>query len=218
MARSGRLDATILALVASFGVPETGAQPIERGRATYHGICIACHGFPPAGGPETVQGDATRIVAAFDKRPPMSSLRGVLSPEDVSDVAEYLLSLDAPAPAIPAHDASDLWWNSTEPGWGLGLNQHASGNVFGVLYVYDTEKRPAWFPIPGGRWITPTTFVGRLYTTSGPAYQGPGFDPAQVSSRQVGAMRITFTDRERATLVYTIDQRLFTKGITRQPF
>jgi len=31
-------------------------------------------------------------------------------------------------------------------------------------------------------------------------------------------VRITFTDRERATLVYTIDQRLFTKGITRQPF
>jgi mono/diheme cytochrome c family protein len=103
---------------------------MPRGRDIVNGICIGCHGSPPTGAPETVLGEATRIVAAFDKRPPIASLRGVLTPADVSDAAEYLLSLEGELPnAIPAHDASDLWWNAAESGWGFGVNQHASNNI-----------------------------------------------------------------------------------------
>lgn len=208
------------ALVAWLGVgsPGAAAQAVASGEALFQGICRACHGFPPAGGPETIAGDATRIVAAFDKRPPMSSLRGVLSPADISDITEYLSSLDAAASALPTHDFSDLWWNAAESGWGLSITQHANGATFGVLFVYDAAKRPTWYALPGGRWTTPGTFVGRLYAASGPGFDTGPFDAAAVGVRQVGAMRITFDDRDRATLVYTVDNRLHTRSITRQPF
>jgi hypothetical protein len=165
-----------------------------------------------------VLGDATRIYAAFDKRSPMSSLRGVLSPADVSDVADYLASLAPMVPAVPAHDHTDLWWSGTESGWGLSLTQHPSRAMFGVLFVYDAESRPTWFTLPGGRWLSPGKFAGRFYATSGPGHALPAFDPSAVNLRQVGAATLTFVDRDNATLTYAIDGRLATKLITRQPF
>lgn len=206
------------ALVAALVPHAALSQAVARGEALYRGICMGCHGFPPAGGPETVRGDATRIYAAFDKRSPMSALRGVLSPVDVSDIAEYLASLAEPAPAVPAHDFTDLWWNAAESGWGLALTQHPSRAMFGVLFVYDASNRATWFILPGGRWLSPSHFAGRFYATRGPGHELDSFDAAAVNVRQVGAASLTFTDRDRATFVYTIDGRSVTKDVTRQPF
>jgi cytochrome c553 len=213
-----RVAAAGVMVAALLGSPLAQGQATARGQALYDGICRGCHGFPPAGGPETVAGDATRINAAFDKRSPMSALRGVLSPVDISDIADYLATLASLPPATPAHDVTDLWWNAGEPGWGLSLTQHPSHAVFGVLFVYDASNRPTWLTLPGGRWTSPTTFAGRFYATQGPAHELASFDSALVTARQVGAASLTFTARDRATLVYTVDGRLATKTITRQPF
>src|SRR4051812_14420887 len=44
------------------------------------------------------------------------------------------------APAWGA-DATDLWWDPAESGWGVALSQHG-GMFFGVWYTYDATGQP----------------------------------------------------------------------------
>src|SRR5207302_2831372 len=45
------------------------------------------------------------------------------------------------APPDWAHDATDIWWNASESGWGLTLAQHGN-NVFGVWFTYGAGGQP----------------------------------------------------------------------------
>ena len=148
--------------------------------------------------------------------PPPANQRG-FSDAQLADIAEYLLSLalPAPGPAIPEFDYTDLWWNANESGWGFNIIQHASHNIFGVIYAYDTPNRPMWFVLPGGTWTSSTTFTGKLYRVTG----SPGnmdFKPGDVT--ELGDLVLLFTDRDHATLDYTVNGIHTRKQIMRQPF
>jgi lysyl endopeptidase len=124
----------------------------------------------------------------------------------------------APTTTTPALDATDLWYNPSESGWGLNLTQHASGQVFGVWYTYASTGRPLWLVMPGGAWsANGTVFTGQLYKVAGPSYAGT-FNPNLVSVRTVGSMQITFSGNDNATFLYTVDGVTGTKVIQRQPF
>jgi hypothetical protein len=58
-------------------------------------------------------------------------------------------------------DHTDLWFNSSESGWGLALAQHGN-NIFGVWYTYDTDGSPLWFVLAGGAVAGTTSFSGDL--------------------------------------------------------
>lgn len=199
------------------------AQSVARGQALYGNICRVCHGFPPSGGPERAEGDPAVIQAAINARvPAMSFLRGVLTSSDIADIAAYLRSLlnppDPPAPAVPAFDYTDLWWNQDESGWGLNLIQHPSNVIFGVMYTYEPPNRATWFVLPDGAWSSPTTYSGVFYRVTGPAFNGPAFDPAAVKVGEVGSATLTFSDRDHGTFAFSVNGTLVTKTITRQPF
>ena len=114
---------------------------------------------------------------------------------------------------------SDMWWNPSESGWGVSIVQHGTGAIFAVFFLYDQDREPAWYVVPGGQWIQPTQFTGAVYRTAGPAF-GATFNPADVTVTSVGTATFEFSgnDPDRATLNLAIEGRTIQKAIHRQAF
>ncbi len=113
---------------------------------------------------------------------------------------------------------SDMWWaGSAENGWGMSIQQHASGAQFNALFVYDEAGQPRWYVMPGGSWSDGfTTYTGQLYQpTSSPLnnYQTSAF----AIGTPVGLATIRFS-ANRADLSYTIDGITANKRLVRMQF
>jgi hypothetical protein len=128
------------------------------------------------------------------------------------------LAHGAPADVTPktsfSTDWSDIWWNSSESGWGMQLVQEGS-TVFATLFVYGPDNKPTW--------IIATLTVGNngvlsgpTYVTTGPFYGAASFDTNSATIRQVGTMTITFSDVATGQLTYTVDGVTVNKRIVRQ--
>lgn len=113
---------------------------------------------------------------------------------------------------------ADLWWTSTESGWGLSVNQQYA-TLFSVVYAYDPSGNPMWYVMPGGTW-SGSTYSGPLYQTSMPSFDfySTAFDPSTVQVRSVGTMSIQFSGTQSATLTYTVNGQALVKAITREAF
>lgn len=212
---------------------------------TVQGVSILSNEYGPNGGHLNADTGYNRVVYNRGTTEPGSSGAGILT-FDGSEFQlrgglwggealcsnltgpDYYSRLDVAFPALrrflapttttPALDATDLWYNPSEDGWGLNLTQHASGQVFGVWYTYTAARRPLWLVMPGGAWSSNgTVFTGQLYKVAGPSYAGT-FNPDLVSVRTVGSMQITFNGNDNATFLYTVDGVTGTKVIQRQPF
>src|SRR5215472_516946 len=101
----------------------------------------------------------------------------------------------AHANATLTPDATGLWYDPAESGWGLTVAQQG-GEAFAVLFVYDPAGRPAWYfasdlnapvlsPLPPGG--PPNDVDGILYRAAGPWFGGT-FDPGAVSVTPVGSL------------------------------
>lgn len=88
------------------------------------------------------------------------------------------------------NDLTDIWWNPNESGWGITLAQHGN-NVFGVWFTYDTDNTPLWVVLPGVTFNGPDAFTGTLFTTTGPYFGNPAFDPSQVVVTPQGSVSAT---------------------------
>jgi hypothetical protein len=122
--------------------------------------------------------------------------------------------------ATPATNYQDLWWNTSESGWGLSIAQQYR-TLFAVWYAYGTNRAPVWYVLPGGTWTSPNTYSGTVYRTSDAPtgfLAGGSFDPSTVTRTPVGTMTLTFTSSDSAAMSYTIDGVTGSKAITRQPF
>jgi hypothetical protein len=128
-----------------------------------------------------------------------------------------------PFPAYSASafmtDASDLWWNSSESGWGVNIIQQ-SNVLFATFFVYGTDSRARWYVASDMRCPnTPTDqqmiCTGTLYETTGPVV-GPGFNPAAVTRRAVGEARFFYSRGNAGQFSYTIDGVLTSKDVRRQ--
>jgi lysyl endopeptidase len=118
----------------------------------------------------------------------------------------------------PTANYADLWWNSSEPGWGLSIAQQ-DRTLVPVWYIYGTFGQPQWFVMPGGTW-SGNTYTGTLYRTAsapGPFYGGV-FDPKGVAVSVAGSMSLTFIGVSSAIMTYTLDGVEGGLTITRQPF
>jgi hypothetical protein len=115
----------------------------------------------------------------------------------------------------PAVDYSDLWWNSTESGWGMAM-AHQSGNIFLAWYVYDGTGQPLWY-VASNCVVTGSSCSGTLYKTTGPPF-GPTFNSSQVQVSTAGSVIVSFIDANNAVLSYTVNGVTATKTVTRQLF
>ncbi|MCB1587761.1 MAG: hypothetical protein KDI56_02550 [Xanthomonadales bacterium] len=114
-----------------------------------------------------------------------------------------------------ATNYSDLWWNSSEAGWGLTL-AHQGNTIFLLWYTYGEGGRDQW--ISGSSLVLQAdgSYVGELQRPQmgvplpqimGPAtsFPVPGF----------GSATLRFTDGENGTFEYTVDGVTQTKAIQR---
>jgi hypothetical protein len=112
----------------------------------------------------------------------------------------------------------DLWWNSSESGWGINLIQQ--GNIiFATLFTYDANGRATWFVMSSGAKQADGSYAGDLYSTRGPAFNAVPFRPIGSGNiNRVGAMQVRFADLEHGTLTYSINGVTVVKSIERQVF
>jgi lysyl endopeptidase len=143
-------------------------------------------------------------------------MRGGLSSANASCSAPgvgYYSRLDLAWPMIapwlsvaPEHaNATGLWWNAADPGWGLSLNQQGD-TVFGVLFTYADDGRASWLVASG------------LQREGSAAFSGPLYRASAKGVSQAGSMRVALVDANTATLEYSADGRAVTYTITRQAF
>ena len=201
------------------------AQNVANGLGLYQQYCQACHGMPPVGGPDRAANNPGMIRNAIaNKVPDMRSL-GFLSDANLADIAAWIASLGGPppppppppnVPPAPDRNYTDLWWGGeNESGWGLNIIQHATNQVFAVMYTYDANRRATWFVVPGGAWTSTATFTGALYRVTGRPYS-QAWAPSDV--KQVGTATFTFFDGSNGTLTFSVDGTTVTKPMARQPF
>jgi cytochrome c553 len=213
----------LLAAALLAGAPAF-AQDADQGAHNYFSYCVSCHGIPPRGGPELSRGDPQVIRNALNSVGAMQFLRGQVTDPMIVDIAAYIAVLvgaappppSPPAAFVPDFNYTDMWWGGeSESGWGFNVIQHASNNIFGIMYTYLASGKRTWYLIPGGRWTSPTTFTGTFYRSSGPPYNA-AFKANEVI--EVGTATLLFQDFNHATLSFTVDGVPATKTMLRLQF
>ena len=116
----------------------------------------------------------------------------------------------------PSFNYTDLWWTSTESGWGISLVQHPSNVIFAAWFTYDEAGIPMWYVSPGCELVGDFCY-GTLYETTGSPFSAP-FNPAAVTARPIGTLSLAFTSQGTASMNYNVRGVIRTKSITRQPF
>jgi lysyl endopeptidase len=143
----------------------------------------------------------------------------MVAPWDPNDVGNYRVVLAATTASTPGNDTSnnytDLWWNASEPGWGINLN-HQGTTIFATLYTYDLNGQPMWLFMSNGDRQADGSFSGTVYSATGPAFDASPWGP--YNSTAVGTMRLTFTSNTAGTLTYSVNGILVTKSITRYQY
>lgn len=138
---------------------------------------------------------------------------------DFSDFTSFRIDDVSVAGTLASASANytALWWNSSESGWGINVNQQ--GDIaFATLFTYDSSGAPLWLVMSGGmRQGTADTFSGPLYRTTGPAFNSIPFTPIGPGNlTQVGTMTLAFSGSNAGTLTYTVNGVSVTKAIEKQ--
>lgn len=119
---------------------------------------------------------------------------------DGEQFAVFNVSPPRPAATPQSRTLSGNWFAPAENGIGLNIIQGPSGILFSIYFTYRQGSglltEPQWFSVPGGKWITPTTFQGLLYETRG-APLDKAFTPANFHVRPVGTVTLVFAGAER---------------------
>ena len=127
----------------------------------------------------------------------------------------------ATAASTYSPDASDLWWNPAESGWGVNLVQQHD-TIFATFFVYGADGRARWYVASdmrgnGAPADQLTIFQGTLYeaTAAGAVTNAP-FNPAAVTRRAVGSATFQYSSPTRGIISYTIDGVTVSKDVRRQ--
>jgi hypothetical protein len=112
-----------------------------------------------------------------------------------------LLDPGAPVPG-PTRDYTGNWYQPSEPGRGLSLNQYGDGTLLGLWFVYDSQGRASWYQLDPA-WTGPDLASGRVVRWSGPAW-GPAYLGARTFV-EVGSFSLSFASSGQAQLTYAVD-------------
>jgi hypothetical protein len=136
----------------------------------------------------------------------------------VSSVAQASFTVAARTGNAPRTNYSDLYYNPSESGWGINIQQHPSDKIFATWFVYGLDNRPIWYVIPDGAWTSDRDYTGKVYRTRGPFFQDPVWTPGLVSVIEVGTAKLSFTKYNAVVVSYTIDGVGGQKAAMRQGF
>lgn len=113
----------------------------------------------------------------------------------------------------------DLWWRTggTESGWGVNLT-HQGDVLFATWFTYDASGNGLWLVMSEGRPIGAGAWSGKLYRTTGPAFNTGLWDASQVKYAEIGSATFNFSDANNGVFTYTVSAITQSKAITRLSF
>jgi hypothetical protein len=111
----------------------------------------------------------------------------------------------------------DLWWNASEPGWGINL-AHQGDTLFATWFTYGSGGRGQWLVVAQAQRQPTGEFRGRLYRTTGRPLASIAGEQASLTTTDVGEITFTFADGESARMDYRVDGVSQSKSITREAF
>lgn len=134
--------------------------------------------------------------------------------------AVFTTSLCARAATPFSVDASDLWYNPAESGWGVNIAQQGD-TAFLTLYVYGADNKPTWYVASGLTGVKTggpgdVRFTGDLFASTGPAFNAGTFDPNAVVRTRVGSVTLDIAGGTQGTLSYNVNGMGVVKKIVRQ--
>ena len=134
----------------------------------------------------------------------------------------HLMRLDS-AQTQADSNAHGLWWKSpagAESGWGMNFSQQGE-IVFMTWFTYDTDGSPLWFVVSSGNRGEGNIYSGKLFRTTGPAFNSVPFNPSQVGVTEVGTATFEFDNDSNGVFHFTLastPNTRYTHPITRQVF
>jgi len=117
------------------------------------------------------------------------------------------------SPASAAADLTDLWWNPSEPGWGINFVQ-ADSFIFATFFVYGPDNKPVWYTAQMTR-DNNGTWKGPMYLSSG-SYYGAPYNGTLNNVDQTGNATFAPASESSGLLTYNINNVNVTKLIQRQ--
>jgi hypothetical protein len=115
--------------------------------------------------------------------------------------------------AAASANATGLWSDASDPGWGLSLAQQGE-TVFGVLFVHDEDGRGTWLAAPDMRRLSEGAYSGPVYRTTGSPLGGAS-RPTQAQA--MGTMQVSLANANEGELRVALDGRpVTTKRVSRQ--
>lgn len=113
--------------------------------------------------------------------------------------------------ATPFADFAGVWWNPSENGAGLFLEQNVRGELVLSWYTFDADGSALWL-VGTGRWTRSDRWEGLLYRaqTSARDTLRLGLDPATVTTTEFGSATLDFSGHSSGSL------RLRTPGFERE--
>jgi len=117
-----------------------------------------------------------------------------------------------------SNDQSDLWWNSSENGWGIQFVQRGS-TIFATMFVYDAAGNPTFYvsTMDGTKANGVLNFTGDLFATHGSWFGTAPYNLANFGFARVGTMTWQKSSGEAGALTYSVNGVNVTKSLTRQP-
>ncbi len=131
-------------------------------------------------------------------------------------IAAVVLGLAGALVATPASagaDLTDLWWNPSEPGWGVNFVQ-ADSFIFATFFVYGSDNKPVWYSAQMSR-DNNGTWKGPVYLSSG-SYYGTPYSGTLNNVDQVGDATFAPATEASGLLTYNIGSVNVNKIIQRQ--
>lgn len=119
------------------------------------------------------------------------------------------------ASTAPVRDVSDLWWNESESGWGMGIAAQGSLS-FVTIYTYDGSGAPTWYVASACNAST-SGCSGDLFRVSGG--QAPTVPwRGQINVTRAGSISVAYEGSAEANMSFMIDGTSSSRRITRQAF
>jgi YVTN family beta-propeller protein len=167
----------------------------------------------PSGLVVTKVGDASISYAGNNDARFDYTLRGVTATRAIT---RQSVASGAAVAGSATGGSSGMWWNVEESGWGMTLAQEA-GNVFAVVFTYDTRGKPTWY-VASNCGIGFDNCAGPLYQTRGGRSPVTAWAGANVVASEVGRMNIAFSGNRLAQLRPTINGLAVDNVVTRMEF
>jgi hypothetical protein len=169
------------------------------------------------------------VIAAAPIDDPQRAARagghaGISTLQEETDVKRIIATFLLAAACLGARattfgtDATALWWEPAESGWGLNVAQQ-NDILFITMFAYGPDNQPTWYVGDNVRYArmdgSAMVFTGAWYRTTGPWF-GTQFNPNAVGVTPVGTATFTLRTAYAAGFTYNVGATTVTKNLVRQ--